>query len=157
MTEAQNPGVQKEAADRWPMGKDAAAINGVAEDGMSEVMEVDPDLVRASGQKFADHQRGPGVAVTEAEIGDCRAAVSGSRDTHFLAVDGVPGNGKIDPSSALGRTSRGDGQVDFADFACGKLSRQPAVTEVVPRDDKAAAGVAVEPVDDAWTFHASDG
>src|SRR5262249_58114513 len=58
------PGRHRELAR---FGLEAGAVSGVAEQGVAEVTQVHPDLMRAAGLKFEFKGRSHGLAVTSRE------------------------------------------------------------------------------------------
>ena len=68
----------------------------------------------------------------------------------------MPRDGHADFAGVARQFAAHNGVVDFSHAALGELFREREVRPVIFGDDKAAAGVLVEPVDDAGPRHAAD-
>lgn len=122
-------------------------------------MEVDADLVGASGVEVAEDEGGDGgwVGGEDAVVGDGGFACGRGDDGHFLAVDGVAADVGEDGVFFGFRDAEGDGEVEFFHGgSLGELADEGLVSGVGFGDDEAAGGVFVEAVDDAGSFDAAD-
>ncbi|MCH9611972.1 MAG: hypothetical protein S4CHLAM102_04520 [Chlamydiia bacterium] len=121
-------------------------VEGVAEDGGVEVVEVDADLVGAAGD---------GLGADEEEVGgggeDFKVGLGGltgfGLDGHFFAVCGVAADGGVDVEG-LGAVT-GDGEVFFFHLPVGKLVDEVFVRLFGFGADNDAGGIFIEAVDDA--------
>ena len=130
------------------------AISRVARYGMSEVFQVNTDLVRASGFGLALHEGFSLTGIQDSVMGESLAAPID--DGHFLAVDGVSTDGGIDFSVRHSGDSIDEGEVGFIDIPGGELIGERAVDLFGFRDDETAGSFLVETVNDAWTLRAAD-
>ncbi len=156
VVEGELPGVEEEA---WGGVGVFFSVDGVAEDGGAEVVEVDADLVGAAGVEVAEDEGGFGGGVCGADfvIGDGCFAAGRIYDGHFLAVDGVAADVGEDGSGGWVGYAIGDGEVEFLHGgAFGELGGEGLVSGIGFCDDEAAGGVFVEAVDDAGSFDAAD-
>src|SRR5688572_24786109 len=71
-----------------------AAVDGIADDGISDVRQVHTDLVRAPGLEAHARQRMRAKALLDAVMRDRRAAVAAHR--HFRALRAMPADGLVD-------------------------------------------------------------
>ena len=131
------------------------AIDRIARQGITEVLEVHADLVGASGVESGLDQGDASAFFQDAEGGPGLA--SGSLgDRHSLAMRGMTGDGGVDLALGDGQFTAEDGVVDFFDRAPGELLSQGQVRFVVFGSHQAAAGVFVQAVDDAGPGNAAD-
>lgn len=99
-------------------------VNGISEDGCADVLEVDTDLVGASGMKVAKNQSRFGRMVREHHfvIGNGGLASRWIDHGHFLAVHRMASDVGKDRVFWLGWNTIGDGEIDlFHAVARGKL------------------------------------
>ena len=133
----------------------AAAVKGVAPDGMAEMGEVDANLVRAAGvQEALDF--GTGFALLEhTVIGPGGSAVGWVFfHRHLFSVDGMATDGAVAFTGDAAEDSGAEGAIDFLYLAFGENLRELFVGLVGFRDENHAAGVLVEAMDDAEAFAA---
>lgn len=132
----------------------AASVERIPHDRVAEVFEVDADLVGASGFWHAGDERQSGIRGQHAVVrGGLPAAFA---DSHFLPVDGMPGDGGLDRAVRHAGFSFDEGEVGFFDRARGKLGAEFAVGGVSFCDGEASAGLFVEAVDDAGALDPAD-
>jgi len=154
MGEAELPGVEHLAG---VVGDEAGGVEGIAEEGVAEVLQVDADLVGAAGVEGALDEGADAWEILEDEPGGAGCASAASEDGHFFAMDGVAADLVIDGAGAgAGEEALDEGEVDFGDGAAGELAGEVGVGEVVFCDDEAAAGVFIEAMDDAGALLAAD-
>ena len=132
------------------------AVSLIAHHGMTEVLKMHANLMRAAGVdlhldvggalQFLQHAvarvRGPTVGIV--------------LHRHAFAVRGMPGDGGVDLAGVTRDFAADDGVINFFYDAIGKLFRKRNVRFVIFRNHEAAAGFLVEPVDDAGARHAAD-
>lgn len=133
----------------------AAAVDGIPRDGVPEMLEVDTDLVGASGLGLALDEAAAGFA-SEHTIGGAGFAAAGI-DGHFLAVDLVAGDGGVDETVGHAGHAVGDREINLRHAAVGELARERDVRRVALRHHEATARLFVQAVDDSGTLDASDG
>jgi hypothetical protein len=136
-----------------------SAVEGVADDGMSERRQVYANLVGAASVDF-DVEQGEfaviGVdAALNGVVGDGFAA-SGAASGHADAADGVATDGGGDGAFVVFQMTVDECDVSLLDFAGGELRGQLAMGGVVLGDNDEAAGFFVETVYDAGTKFAAD-
>lgn len=129
----------------------AAAVDAVACDGMTQMFQVDADLVRPARARTAFQQ-------AEFSVGGhdfpCRLGRTGPgpvRDRHALAVNRVARDGAIDHAGRGAGFAPNNSQVGFSRAAIGKLRGQSSVCGVVFCHEDAPARVFVQPVHHART------
>lgn len=130
-----------------------AAIEEVAGDGMSEMLEVDPDLMGATGVQFDFHMGRAAQAFEDAVRG---AGVAAFSHGHALALEAVARNRGVNFAAQSAKLAADDGFVDFLSLARGKLGGEMEVRGVVLGDDEAAAGFLVKTMDNAGPGDAAD-
>ncbi len=123
------------------------------------MLEVDADLVGATGVEVAENEGGFGSEIGGEDfvIGDRGFSCRWSNDRHFLTIHGMTANVSEDGVFGFRRNAIGDGEVDFLHRgALGELGGEALVSGVGFRDDKAAGGIFIESVHDAGSLHSSD-
>lgn len=130
---------------------------------MANMCHVDADLVCSPGFKIAAHQacNGRGAKnLIHLIVGDGLLCRSRMGYRHFLPVAVGAGNASGDHARAALRCTPDDGEVSAGQPAvaavAGKLFRQAVVRLIVLGNDKQAAGVHVEAVDDAGSLDAAN-
>lgn len=135
MKKSQTPGVQHLAA------KLAACFSVylVTKDGVPDRMEMDPNLMCSTGVNLAEDE-GPFACLLD----DLVSGVSRSAtvdDRHFLAMDRMPTDRFKNFVPQVRESPSAQREVEFLDFASGKLIAQPQVRDVMFGNHKATAGV----------------
>ena len=123
------------------------------------MLHVDADLVGATGVEIAADEGG-GAEMGENFVtgaGGFPGARSLREHGHLLAVVGGAADNIGDSPGGLFRDAGGDAKIGLGIGALGKLPGEVLVRLVIAGDDHAAAGVFIEPVDDAGTVHPADG
>ena len=122
------------------------------------MQHMDTYLVGAAGVQRAEHERGIGLLVIKQlfKVGDGRFPASGVDDGHFETVDGMSSDVGEDASSLFFQPTLHHGEVNFLGAPLGELRGEREVSGVIFCHDDATAGVFVESVHDAGTFHAAD-
>src|SRR3954464_7274587 len=87
-----------------------AAVKFIAEDGMAEMMEVDPDLVGSAAVQNAFDQADLAVRAHDLVFG-FRGTALAPRDTHPLPVDRMTRDGFVDNTAARPRQTRNQGKI----------------------------------------------
>ena len=129
-------------------------VGVVTEHGETEVLEMDADLVGATGVELGlDECRarepfkpGPG----------CACVLSTGDDGHAFAVGGVPRDGGAEFTRGGFEITAQDRLIEFFNEPHLELGVQPGVGAVILGNDETARRTEVETMDDAWTFNASD-
>ncbi len=133
----------------------AASVGVIADEGVTDVLEVDADLVGAAGMEVGLDEGGVVEALKDA-VGGPGVTAFADAGGHAFAVGGVAGDGGADVAAEFGDFAAHDGVVDLFESAPGELGLELLVGGVIFGDDEAAAGIAVEAVDDAWAGDAAD-
>jgi len=142
-------------ADEFQVAIGRGAVDFVADDRMSPMGEMDPDLVGAAGEGLRG-DKGKGISVAQGPGQDAKAGVSGGTPGMHgtLEMDrgfghlAEPEDGGIDVKSFFLRPAADDGEIGFPDFSflhghggcaggSGRFGHQHG-----------SAGLAVEPVDE---------
>ena len=129
-------------------------VERISHDGMAEMLEVDADLVGATGAGLAFHE---GFSLERSEdpvLGDRFPAAFGDR--HFLPVDGMASDRGLDLAVRHAGDSLDEREIGFFHQAVGELPGERLVGGVGFCDDEASAGFLVEPVDDAGPLDPAD-
>lgn len=123
----------------------AREVEGIADDGVSGVPEVDADLVGAAGEGAGFDEGGAvGVAAKDAAFGAGGedAVVSGAA----AGFAGLVGDGGVADEGVVGRMSLNEGEVVFFDFAAHELLLEVSGEVAGAADDGDAGGVGVDAV-----------
>jgi hypothetical protein len=133
----------------------AFPIGVVADEREAEVFEVNADLMGAAGMEDGFHERG--VTETFQELIAGPGVATGSvRDRHALAVSGMTSDGSADFALVGMETTTEQGVVCFQNAPGTELGGEGKMGSIVLCDHHAAAGVAIEAMNDAGTGDASD-
>ena len=120
---------------------------------------MDADLVGAAGVEIAADEGG-GAEPGE-DFVTCAGSFPGAggigKNGHLLAVVGGTADDIGDGAGWFFRDAGGDAKIGLGIGALGELSGEVLVGLVVAGDDHAAAGIFIEPVDDAGAVHPADG
>jgi hypothetical protein len=144
MGELKSPGVEQVSGEVTPL-----AVKRVAGDRMTEMLEMDADLVGATGARHAGDE-GPSVAGSEEfVVGDGITAGGGAAGRHLLALDGVASDGQINGSLGVPGGSPDDGKIGFLDLTIGELRGEGGMGLVVLGDNDASAGLLIKTMNDA--------
>ncbi|MEY3480832.1 MAG: hypothetical protein RIQ71_1607 [Verrucomicrobiota bacterium] len=126
----------------------AAPVDPVAGDGMSEVFQMDADLVRATGFRPAFEQTQLAVCGDELPRGFRRARAGPVGHSHSLAVHRMAGNGSGDDTCRGAGFAPDHGEIGFSCSALRELQCQRGMRGVVFRHENATAGVLVQAMHD---------
>ena len=110
MLEGELPGVEHLAGE---IPGAFSAVEFIAEDGMAEMMEVDPDLVGPAAVQNAFDQADLAVGAHDLVFG-FRGTALAPRDTHPLPMDRMTRDGFVDNTAARPRQTCNQGKIDFA-------------------------------------------
>src|ERR1700748_2643805 len=123
------------------------SVEGVADDGVAEGLQVDADLMGAAGFD-ADLDEGEGAvgagdALEDVGGGDGGADTfaEGAAGGHAGAADEVAADGEVDGGVVFGEVAVDEGEVGFGDLALGEHLAELAVGAVVFGDEDEAAGL----------------
>ncbi len=112
---------QGRARTRWPLA--ASAIEGVADQGMSDVRKMHAYLMSATRSRVrASHERVSPEPPLDAQVRDCGAAVGANG--HASAGRSMPPDRLIHRAPTR-HHSQADGQITALDLACGKRGNEP--------------------------------
>lgn len=131
-----------------------AAVERIPDHRMAQMLEMHADLMGSSRVRMAFDEGFPFRGGENPILGEGLAAafIHG----HFLAVNRMTADRGVNFSVRHAGDSLDKRQVGLADLAVCKLFRERAVGGIGFGDDEAAAGLLVEPVDDARSFFTSD-
>ena len=146
------------------LGLEMGAIDGVSQQGMTDMGQVHADLVGASGLKLAGEQAcdrfavAPGKALLDFPMGHGFPAAL--PDSHFLPCMGVTVDRRIDRAALPVRYPPDKGKIAAPHWpraaVIGELRRERLMGEVVLGDDHQSGGIFVQPVHDAGAPDAAD-
>ena len=134
-------------------------VYGIAQNGCADVLEMDADLVGASGVEVAEDESGFGRVIGRDDfvIGDGGFASGWIDHSHFLPIHRMSPDVGEDRIFGFGRNAVGDGEVDFFHAAAlGKLGGKALVGRVGFRDDQTAGSIFIEAVNNTGTLHSAD-
>ncbi len=133
-------------------------VDGIAKNGGADVLEVNTDLVGATGVEVAKDEGGFGGLIRGDDfvIGD-RSFSGWRRDHgHFLAIHRMSANVSEDRVFGFQWNTISDSEVDFLHCrALGKLGGEALVGGVGFCNDEAAGGVFIESVHDTGSLHSA--
>ena len=134
------------------------AVHGITQEGMAEACHMNTDLMRAPRFQAALDMTHAVKALQHPIMGDSipRMRLGAAKHRHSLAVGGVTPDGGIDRSLILPQIADGNGMIDTADAVYLQLVRQRQMGRIVLGDDKQAARILVDTVDDAGTNNSAD-
>ncbi len=121
----------------------AVAVGQVTQQGMSEVFEVDPDLMGAAGVESEFDKGGEPKSFEDAVIRPGRSA-GAIGDGHPFSMGGMAGDGGFDRALVGSDLAAGKGEIDFIDLSGAELAGKGRMSEIVFRCDDAAAGIPVQ-------------
>ena len=127
------------------------AIETIAGNGVANAGEVNADLMGAAGANTDFEKRKLCQPPQDTIFGVSRAALV-EAGGHAGAADRVAGNLRVDGTGFTGETSMDQGDVGFLHRSPGELRGQISMGGVGARDQKNAAGIAVQAMDDAGAF-----
>ena len=132
------------------------AVCFITEQRMTQVQEVDADLVRAPGMNLRFQMRGVGKTLQHPPARVRGAAIVIGTNGHAFAFRLMPRDGGVDFARIQLRHADDERVVKFLHRASGELFREREMCLIVLRHDETAAGFFVEPVDDSRSRHAAD-
>ena len=119
---------------------------------MSDVFEMDADLMRAASAQRAAHQRDIAKRFDHFVLGDRRA--SAFHDGHPLAISRIARDRRFNRAAIVFRFAVNDRQIFFSRVA--PLGCKSSMRDVVLGDDHHAAGVLVQSMNDSRPQLAAD-
>jgi hypothetical protein len=160
MDEGQTEGVQHLAG--WMVMTEffetlvmAVAVRQIAHEGKAEELEMDANLVRASGMQDRLDKSGPAEPIEHTITGGggpTQLIVHG----HPFAMRRMSSDRRTDFPFLSLHFATNDRMVDFIDLSAGELSRKSNVGFVIFGYDKATAGFFIQPVNDPRAGHSTD-
>lgn len=130
-----------------------SSIDGIARNRVAEVFQVNADLVCAAGLGLALHE---GLALScfkNAVTGE--GIATSFDDGHFLSMDGMASDRRLDGAVRHAGRSIDKGEVGFFHAAGGELVGEQSMGGFGFGDDEATGGFLVEAMDDARALRAS--
>jgi len=132
----------------------APGVERVADECMTLVGHVDPDLVGSARHQPAVDQAGPVPAFFDGEDGSGWATILDNG--HPLTVLRMTVDGRIDHALTLRETAVAHGEIGLAHLTPAKCQSQRLVRPVRFRHDHEPGSVLVETVDDSWARNPTD-
>ena len=131
----------------WKIG--SAAVDTIAGNGVTDVPEMNPDLVGSSGFRTTLQQAetAGGFEDLPCCFGVARSVPGG--DGHFPALHRMATDRAGDNARIGTRPAAHDGEIGLLRGALGELPGEGSLGGIRFGDENAAAGVLVQPVDDA--------
>lgn len=129
-----------------------AAIDGITQEGVADVGEMDADLMSTPAVEVDIELAAPRKATDNAQVG--HGGSPGVNDRHALTVAVIPANGRVDARRLLGEAAVHQRPVAASQGATLQLRREMAVGTLSLGDHQQTTGVAVEAVNDSGTFGA---
>lgn len=128
----------------------STAILSIAQHGAADVVQMNTNLVGATGLGHGFHRRKTGETLLDL-VERLRGATVGMAGTnrHLLANVWMKSDGAIDEVAVVRRAAADQGEVFLLDRAPGELLRELIVRLIVAGDQDHAARVAVEAMNDA--------
>jgi hypothetical protein len=97
------------------------SVKRIAGNRVTEILEVDTDLVGASGARHAGDERPTIASGKEFIVGDGIASGRWSAGRHFLALDRVASDRQIDGSLRVPGAATDNGQIGLLHLTVGEL------------------------------------
>jgi hypothetical protein len=116
VSELESPGVEQVSGEVATL-----SVKRIAGNRMTEMLEVDANLVGATGARHAGDERPTVARGKEFIVGDGIASGRWSAGRHFLALDRVAADGQIDGSLRVPGTATDNGQIGFLHLTVGEL------------------------------------
>jgi hypothetical protein len=126
-----------------------AAIDAVASNWVTEVLQMHADLVGSAGFRAAFDEREIALGRQNLPCGFRRAGFRAATDGHALAVNRMPRNGAGDYATGGSGTTAHHGEVSFLRGALGELPRERGMRRIILGHQNAPARVFVQTVHDA--------
>lgn len=130
-------------------------VHPIAHHRMSDVCQMDPDLVCASRFQV-ERQEGHSGQAPEDMVDGARLPSIPDPDAHPLPVMLSPADGRLDPSFLLPDLPVHQRQVSLLDHARLELPAERLVGHLCLGDHQNARGIAIQAMHDSRTFHAAD-
>lgn len=135
----------------------ASSVQGVAEYGVAEVLEVDADLVGASGFDLDFEVGGGAVGESGEHFPVCEGGACGeAMDGAAFAVLGMAAEGEVDGAVGGVGDAVDEGLVGFVDLAVAELVLEVFEGGGGAGEEDDAAGICVEAVDEAGAHGVAD-
>ncbi len=131
------------------------SVKSVADHRMTKMVEMDPDLVRATAVQCALDQADAAAGLQDAVIGPGGAAAA-RVDTHFFSMHRMAADRCLDCSAISLQCPGNEREIDFRGFPLGELLRQGLMSDVILGHDEAAARFLVETMHDPGPLFPAD-
>jgi hypothetical protein len=150
MGKSQFPGVQHHArcGGSFP-------IKRIADHGMTEMMQMDADLVGPSAVQRTFHQAYSTAGLQDAIFRPGRSSTA-QIDRHFFALYRMPADRGIDCSAGSFEGPGNEREVDFLDLALGELAGEGLMRRVIFCHRETAAGLFIETMNNPRALLAAD-
>jgi hypothetical protein len=117
-------------------------VHLIANDGMTDRLKMDPNLVGSSGENLAKDE-GPTERFLD-NFEPCLSRPPTINNSHFLTVHGMTANRLYNLAGRCAEFPSAQRQIEFLNPSSGKLGTQPQMREIVFGHHKTAAGLFVE-------------
>ncbi len=117
-------------------------VHLIANDGMTDRLKMDPNLVGSSGENLAKDE-GPTARFLD-NFEPCLSRPPTIDNSHFLTVHGMTANRLYNFAGRCAEFPGAQRQIEFLNLSSGKLAAQPQMREIVFGHHKTTAGLFVE-------------
>jgi hypothetical protein len=132
----------------------ASPVQFIAQNGMTQTLEMDPNLVGPAGQQTTENER---IVAKLLQHFKERVRTSSPVDNgHFLAMDRMPADRRGDLTLFDREPPLTEGQVIFLYLPIRKLPTESLMREVIFRYDQASARFLIEPMHDTGPQFSTD-
>jgi hypothetical protein len=152
MIECEFPGVQHGPRN---FSGAAGAILSISQNGMTEMLKMDANLVSASTVQTALEQRRIRSAAHHPKIG-ARIPTALARDRHLLPLNAMSPNRSVNGPGISPQFSGDEREINLLNRAGGELAGEIEMGGIVFRDDQATTCSLVEPMNDSRPLLAAD-
>jgi hypothetical protein len=104
-------------------------VHLIANDGMTDRLEMDPNLVGSSREDLAKDE-GPTARLLD-DFEPCASRSPTADNSHFLTVHGMTANRLYNFAGSCDEFSSAQRQIEFLNFSSGKLATQSQMREIV--------------------------
>ena len=129
-------------------------VHLIANDGMTDRLEMDPNLVGSSREDLAKDEGPTARLLDDFEL--CASRSPPVDNSHFLTVHGMTANRLCNFAARCGEFPGAQRQIEFLNLSSGKLATQSQMREIVLGNHQTTAGLFVESMDHSRTKLAAD-
>jgi hypothetical protein len=139
----------------WKISGADAAVLSISQNGMTEMLQMDPNLMSASTMQHAFQQGRRHPAAYHLKIG-ARLTSALTCDRHLRPVNTMPANRGVNAPGIPPQFSGDEREINFLNRAVGKLTRKIEMSGVVFRDEQATTRSFIEPMNDSGSLLSAD-